>query len=322
MKTRLHVIIPGGTGQVGTLLARAFQARGDKVTVLGRRARSDLPWRCLAWDGTAEGEWTEELEGADVVINLCGRSVNCRPTPENRREILESRVKPTEAIGRAIARARTPPRLWLQASAATIYAHTYGPANDEFSGVEGGAEPGIPADWRFGVEVARAWERAAHSAHLPATRRVMLRISLVMSPDRGGVFDVLLGLVRRGLGGRQGDGRQYVSWIHDADLVAAVFWLIEHREIRGTVNLAAPGALPNAEFMAGLRKAWGAPFGLPAPAWLLKVGAVFMRTDTELILKSRRVAPGVLERGGFVFSHPAWPEAARDLCERWRKAGR
>jgi hypothetical protein len=218
-----------------------------------------------------------------------------------------------------MARLAQPPRVWLQASTATIYEHTYGPANDEYTGREGGSEPNLPPGWQFGVEVARAWEGAARAVPLPHTRLVQMRITLAMNPDPGSVFDVLLGLARRGLGGAQGDGRQYVSWIHEADLVAAVLWLIEHDAVSGPVNLASPEPLPNAEFMAELRRAWGVRLGLPAPAWLLEIGAVFLRTETELILKSRRVVPGVLARGGFQFQFPDWASAARDLCQRWRQ---
>jgi hypothetical protein len=145
-----------------------------------------------------------------------------------------------------------------------------------------------------------------------------MRSAITMSPDKGGIFDALLGLVRLGLGGTAGNGRQYVSWIHDDDFVRAVDWLIEHEEVAGSVNLASPNPLPNADFMRELRQAWGARFGLPAPTWMLEMGALVMRTETELPLKSRRVVPAVLQRAGFEFHYPTWPGAARDLCRRWR----
>ena len=182
----------------------------------------------------------------------------------------------------------------------------------------GGDEPGVPETWRFSIEVAQAWERALDAADTPRTRKVAMRSAMVMSPERGGVFDVLLGLVRRGLGGASGDGRQYVSWIHHEDFTRAVDWLIEHDDVAGPVNVAAPSPLPNSEFMRALRQAWGIRFGLPAKRWMLEAGAVFLRTETELILKSRRVVPGRLTDAGFAFRHPTWPEAARDLCEQWR----
>lgn len=316
----MKVVLPGGTGQVGTILARAFVASGDEVVVLSRApAAAHGGWRVVGWDARTLGPWAAELDGADVVVNLAGRSVNCRYTPENRRLILDSRVESTRVVGEAIARAARPPAAWLQMSTATIYAHRYDAPNDEATGVVGGGEPGAPDTWRFSIDVATAWERALEEARVSAaTRRVAMRSAVVMSPDRGGIFDTLLGLVRRGLGGRAGDGRQYVSWIHDADFVAAVRWLIAHDDVAGAVNLASPNPLPNDAFMRALREAWGTKIGLPAAEWMLEVGAIAMGTETELVLKSRRVVPGRLLERGFRFEHPGWPEAARELCGRWR----
>jgi uncharacterized protein (TIGR01777 family) len=318
MSSPMKIVISGGSGQIGTLLSRAFHAAGHEVVVLSRRPRK-ADWRVTEWDAETLDDWTAELEGADAVINLAGRSVNCRYTAENRWLILSSRVKATRAVAQAIARASRPPRVWLQASTATIYAHRYDAANDEATGTLGGSEPDVPEAWRFSIDVATAWERAAAKAAAPHTRTVLMRSAMTMSPDAGGVFDVLLRLVRFGLGGRAGDGRQYVSWIHDQDFVRAVLWLIEHGELEGPVNLAAPNPLPNAEFMRGLRAAWGIPFGLPAATWMLEAGAFLIRTETELVLKSRRVVPGRLLQAGFTFQYPTWPEAARDLCRRWRE---
>jgi uncharacterized protein len=315
----MRVVLPGGSGQVGTVLARALHADGHEVVVLSRTpAPAPAPWRVVAWDAATVGPWAAELDGADAVVNLAGRSVNCRYTAAHRAEIVRSRVASTRAVGQAIARAQRPPAVWLQASTATIYAHRHDAPNDEATGIIGGSEAGAPDTWRFSVEVARAWERTLDEAEVPGTRRVKLRSAMTMSPDRGGIFDVLLGLVRRGLGGRSGDGRQYVSWIHHEDFVRAVYWLLERDDMEGAVNLAAPGPLPNEEFMRALRQAWGARVGLPATAWMLEIGAVFLRTETELILKSRRVVPGRLLESGFTFRHPSWPEAARDLCREWR----
>jgi uncharacterized protein (TIGR01777 family) len=315
----MKIVIPGGAGQVGTILARAFHGDGHDVVVLSRRPET-RPWRVVAWDGVTVGAWLDEIEGCDVVVNLAGRSVNCRYTAAHRQEIFQSRVLSTTAVGQAIATARLKPRVWLQASTATIYAHRYDAANDEANSLLGGAEPDVPETWRFSIEVAKAWEKAVEDAgELPATRVVLLRSAIIMSPDRGGAFDILLGLVRHGLGGRAGNGKQYVSWIHERDFYRAILWLLEHPELAGVVNLAAPNPLPNAEFMRELRNARGIPFGLPAPAWLLEIGAVFLRTETELVLKSRRVVPGRLLREGFAFKFPDWPEAARDLCAAWKK---
>lgn len=278
------------------------------------------PWRVVPWDGvTFDRTWGAEIDGCDVVINLAGRSVNCRYTAANRREILESRVRSTRAVGQAIARASRPPRVWLQASTATIYAHRFDAANDDITGAIGGAERGTPEAWAFSIDVARAWEDACVQAVTPDTRKVLMRSAMTMSPDAGGVFDTLLGLVRHGLGGRAGAGQQFVSWIHDEDFVRAVRWLIDHDRIEGAVNLASPYPLPNATFMRVLREAWGIPAGLPATRWMLELGALFMRTETELVLKSRRVVPRRLLDDGFVFTHAQWDDAARDLCRRWRQ---
>ena len=313
----MKVVIPGGSGQVGTLLARAFHRDGHEVVVLSRKPGS-APWRVVPWDARASGDWIAEFEGADAVINLAGRSVNCRYNAENRRAIKQSRVESTSRVAEAISRTKHPPRVWLQMSTATIYADRYDAANDEATGILGGSEPGLPETWRFSIDVVTSWERAVDDAVLPHTRKVKLRSAMVMSPDRGGIFDVVLGLVRHGLGGRAGHGRQFVSWIHGEDFVRAVYWLIE-RDLQGPVNLASPNPLPYADFMRDLREAWGIRFGLPATKWMLEIGALILRTETELVLKSRRVIPGRLMQDGFTFLFPAWPEAARDLCHRWRK---
>lgn len=277
-----------------------------------------MQWRTVLWDAETLGDWAREVDGADVVINLAGRNVNCRYTPENRREIMDSRVRSTEVIGKAIAQAQRPPRVWLQASTATIYSHRYDAPNDEATGIVGGSEPNAPDTWRFSIDVAASWEKALDAANVPNTRKVKLRSAMTLSPDRGGVFDVLVGLVRRGLGGASGDGKQYFSWVHEVDFLQAVYWLIEHEETDGPVNISAPQPLPNAEFMRVLRKEMGVPFGLPATRWMLEIGAVFMKTETELVLKSRRVIPGRLINAGFRFQFPTWPEAAKDLCNRWK----
>jgi uncharacterized protein (TIGR01777 family) len=313
----MKIVIPGGSGQVGTVLATAFHDTGHEVVVLSRHALT-RPWRTVQWDGETLGAWRHELEDADVVVNLAGRSVNCRYGRRHRAEILESRVRSTRVVGEAIAAAACPPRVWLQASTATIYAHRYDHPNDEATGLIGGDEPGLPDTWRFSIDVARAWEQAFADAVTPFTRKVAMRSAITLSPDAGGIFDVLLGLVRHGLGGTAGDGRQFMSWIHHRDFVSAVRWLIEHDDMAGVVNLASPNPATNVDFMRQLREAYGIRVGLPAPEWMLAMGAVCMRTETELILKSRRVVPARLLESGFTFAFPCWSEAARDLCNDWR----
>lgn len=313
----MRVVLPGGSGQVGTLLARAFHAEGHDVVVLSR-APAPRPWRVVAWDGASAGPWVRDVDGADLVVNLAGRSVNCRYTPGNRREILESRVQSTIAVGEAIAAATRPPRVWLQASTATIYAHRRDAANDEYTGRLGGDEPDAPSAWGFSIGVARAWEQAFDAAVTPHTRKVAMRSAMTLSPDPGGVFDTLLGLVRRGLGGRAGHGRQYFSWLHHEDFVRAVRFLVDRDDLDGVVNLAAPNPVPNAQFMFALREAAGMSVGLPAAPWMLALGAAVLRTETELVLKSRRVVPTRLLEHGFAFRFPHWPEAADALCHEWR----
>lgn len=287
------------------------------MVVLSRKTET-RPWRVVFWDAKSLGDWTRELEGADVVVNLAGRSVNCRYDEANRREIMDSRVDATRAIAAAIARCQSPPRIWLQSSTATIYAHRFDAANDEATGILGGEEPNAPDTWQFSIEVARAWERACDEADTPRTRKVVLRSAMTMSPDRGGIFDTLLGLTRWGLGGTAGSGEQFISWIHERDFLAAIDWLIEREELCGPVNLASPHPLANRDFMRELRSASGAWLGLPATEWMLEIGAWLMATESELILKSRRVAPRRLLESGFRFQFPDWPEAARDLCQRWK----
>jgi uncharacterized protein len=313
----LRVVLPGGSGQVGGILARHFHAKGENVVVLSRSV-SQAPWRVVPWDGTSLGAWTLELEAADLVINLAGRSVNCRYGETNRREIRESRTQTTALLGEVISGLAKPPRIWMNASTATIYRHALDHAMDERTGEIGGGEANAPDTWRFSIDVATSWEKTFFDAKSPNTRKIALRSAMVMSPDRGGVFDKLLRLVRLGLGGRSGSGGQFASWIHEMDFVRAVEFLISHEEIDGAVNLASPGPLPNREFMAALRQAWGQPIGLPATEWMLEIGAVLLGTETELILKSRRVVPGRLLEAGFQFEFPDWRRAAEDLTDQKR----
>jgi uncharacterized protein (TIGR01777 family) len=282
--------------------------------------RSPTPtlWRTIHWDGVREGEWISALEGSDVCINLAGRSVNCRYNPDNRTEILNSRVDSTRILGKVIASLAHPPAVWLNSSTATIYRHELERPNDELAGILGGNEPGALDTWNFSISVARAWEAAFYETPTPRTRKVALRSAMTFSPDRGGVFDVFLSLVRRGLGGTVGSGRQYVSWIHDADYIRATEFLIANDSLDGAVNLASPNPLPNRDFQRALREAWGTRIGLPTAEWMVEVGTFFMRTESELVLKSRRVVPTRLLAAGFTFQHPTWPAAARDLVARWR----
>jgi uncharacterized protein (TIGR01777 family) len=312
----VKIVIPGGTGQVGTALGRALRSDGHEVVVLTRRAGGRGQ---VSWDGERLGPWAREVDGSDVVINLAGRSVSCRYTKENLTKMMRSRVLSARVVGQAIAAATRPPRVWLQMSTATIYAHTHGAPNDDITGVIGGSEDGVPGYWAFSVDIAQAWERELEDAKVPTTRKVALRAAMVMTPDRGGVFDVLSRMARLGLGGPVAGGQQYVSWIHEDDFTTAVRFILDQEALTGPVNLAAPGPERQRDFMRELRAAWGVPAGLPATRWMAELGALAIRTDTELLLKSRRVVPGKLTAAGFEFRHGTWPEAARDLVTRTKR---
>jgi uncharacterized protein len=318
----LRIVIPGGSGHVGRMLARFFQEQGHRVTVLTRGPYT-AEWQTVHWDGQTLGPWVETLEGADVCIHLSGRSVNCRATARNRRELYDSRIGPTRVLHQAFASLANPPRLWMNASSATIYRHAIDRAMDETTGEIGGNElissrRRAPEKWNWTVQLVKDWEAAFFETETPRTRKIALRTSLVFGPAPGSIFAVFSNLVRVGLGGTQGNGRQYISWIHEADFARTVDFLIGHEEIEGPVNLAAPNPLPNREFMADLREAWEMPNGLPAPAPLLAMGMFLLRTEPELVLKSRYVVPGRLLDAGFQFEFPEWPEAAQNLVRQWR----
>ena len=311
----MKIILAGGTGQVGKFLAEAFQTQGHEVVVISR-SQGTNPWKNVQWDGLNLGDWSKEVDDSDVVINLAGRSVNCRYNEENQRQILESRTQTTRLIGQAIEAAASPPELWINASTATIYSHRYDSPNDDITGIHGLADPDLPETWKFSVQVADAWEAAMDESKLPSTRKIKARMSMVMGSGKGSVFDVFAGLALKGLGGSLGDGKQYVSWIHELDFLRAVEWMIHNRELAGALNVCSPNPIPNHEFMRDLRMSVGAKFGLPATKWMLEIGAFFLKTETELLLKSRRVVPQRLLDDGFTFRYPNWNEAAMEIRGR------
>ena len=298
MGSDLNIVLAGGSGYVGKLLIRDLKYRARNITVLSRSDRRIEHADSVRWnpkepsDKPEPDDWQRTLDGADVVINLAGRSINCRYTEENRRAILESRLVSTRAVGDAIRRAANPPKLWINASSATIYEDSTTQDRDEASTELGEG---------FSEDVCKQWENVFFDSATPNTRRVAMRISIVFGPGKGTAFEIMHRLVRFGLGGTQGPGSQYVSWIHHRDCTRAIEWLIDHEELSGPVNLTAPHPVPNREFMKLFRKAGGMPIGLPAPTPLLKLGAIFLRTETELILKSRRVVPRKLLDSGFRF---------------------
>lgn len=312
------IILAGGSGFLGSELAKHFAALGWEVVILTRspKSRTDAV-REVAWDTKTLGDWARELEGATVVVNLTGRSVDCRYTAKNRREIMDSRVNSTRVVGEAIAQSKTPPGVWLNSSTATVYQHTFGKPHDESSQ---DMDSAVDAKDAFSVEVAQAWERTLNEAKTPNTRKVALRTSMVLGLGQNSVFPVLRRLTKFGLGGRQGSGNQFVSWIHVEDFCRATEWIIAHDNLVGPINQCAPNPLPNTEMMKVFREVCGMPIGLPATEWMLEIGAFFLRTETELIFKSRRVVPGRLLESGFMFRFLTFREALMDLEQRIKVA--
>jgi uncharacterized protein (TIGR01777 family) len=304
-----RIVLPGGNGFTGRILSRYFATRGWDVVVLSRSpGRAENASRTFQWNGESLGDWAGELDGADVVVNLAGLSVNCRYNAANRQRIYDSRLKPTALLGEAIARCAHPPRVWLNSSTATIYRHAEDRPQDEATGEIGSG---------FSVDVAQQWERTFFDAPVPSTvRRVAMRSAIVLGTQKGTAFDILRSLACKCLGGRMGTGRQMVSWIHEHDFARAVEFLIDHPSLDGVVNIASPHPLSNREMMKTLRKLAGVPFGLPATRWMLEIGAVFLRTETELILKSRWVLPARLQQAGFTFEYPDFENAAAELIRR------
>lgn len=309
MNNRDKIILAGGSGFLGRTLANWLAKRGADPVILSRHNVAIPHVKVVRWDGETPGPWITELEGARAVINLVGRSVNCRYSARNRALIMNSRVRSTRVLGEAIRRAATPPPVWLNSSTATIYRHTRGEPHGESGPI--GATP--EARDAFSVEVAIQWEAALNAEAVPQTRKIALRTALVLGSEPGGVNEVLRRLARRGLGGPMAGGRQYVSWLHATDFCRAIDWLIARENAGGVYNLSAPEPVTNAEMMRLYRRAVGMPAGLPATRWMLEIGAILLRTETELILKSRRVVPRRLLDEGFSFEFSTMADAIANL---------
>jgi len=311
-----RLVIAGGSGFIGRLLGKSLVEGDFEVVVLTRSPdAAATPIHKVQWDGCTLGDWAGEIEGADALVNLAGRSVNCRYNERNRREILESRIQSTRVLGEAISRSRHPPRVWLNASTATIYKHIFDREMDEATG-EIGATP--EAKDAFSIEVAKGWEKTFFEAPTLATRKVALRTAMVFAEDHGGVYRTLRSLTRWGLGGSIAGGRQFISWIHEADFCRVVEWLIDRDDFSGPVNVASPNPVTQREMMRIIRRARGAPFGLPATRSMLEVAAFVHRTEAELIIKSRRVVPSRLLAAGFEFRFPMMEEAVWEIEQRIR----
>ncbi|MES2704678.1 MAG: TIGR01777 family oxidoreductase [Bacteroidota bacterium] len=307
-----NIVIAGGTGFIGMQMAARW-AQANKVTILTRNTGTAVNntygtgtavagISYVQWDGKTLGPWVSALEGCDLLINLAGRTVNCRYNARNKAEIMNSRVDATKVLGQAVLQLQQPPALWVNSASATIYRHAEDRPQDEFTGEMGNG---------FSVQVCKAWESAFNNLELPQIRKVVLRMAIILG--KGGVLVPYSWLARLGIGGKHGNGRQMFSWLHIDDLCRMMEWLYEHNDQQGTFNASAPGPLPNAEFMRLLRTHYKMPVGIPAPAWLLEIGALIQRTETELLLKSRWVLPTRLVQQGFRFNYPDLGFAIKDL---------
>ncbi len=303
------IVIFGANGFLGRYLTRHCVRNGKEVVAIGRsREGWSGDGMFLEWDGKTLGPWALALEGAEAVINLAGRSVNCRYTPENRREIVDSRVAATRVIGEAVAACKVPPKTWLNASTATWYRHAEDRPQNDWLG-----EPGEG----FSCEVAQAWEDAFFGAAVPAaTRKLALRIGMVLANETSTVYEILRKLSRYGLGGTMGNGKQRMSWIHMEDFLRAVDFAIDDPFLDGCINLTAPEFPSNREWMRTFREAVGMPLGLPAAKWILEIGARWMGTETELVLKSRWAEPLRLRDAGFRWRWGRAVDAITDLQSR------
>ena len=301
------IIIAGGSGFIGRKLCSHYLSKGFEVVVLTRKpSYEDVGVRFVHWNAKDLGTWQHELEGAELLINMNGRSVDCRYNEANKKQIYDSRIMSTAILGAAIQELSDPPAVWLNSSSATIYRHAEDRQMDEVNGEIGSG---------FSVDVCKKWEAAFFNAKTLKTRKVALRISIVLG-NNGGALKPLVNLTRLGLGGHQGKGSQFFSWVHETDLIRAIDFIKETDSIEGPVNIAAPNPERNKKVMLLLRKSLGIPFGIPSPKWLLEIGALFINTETELILKSRNVIPSKLLDKGFVFEFNRLEKAFKSLVGR------
>lgn len=303
MKFR-KIILAGGSGSIGQKLAMYYSNLANEVIILSRTPQAAAGnIRTVIWDGRTLGDWADGLDNADMLINLCGKSVNCRYTARNRQAIIDSRVGPTQTLAEAINRLTAPPKLWINFASATIYRHAQNRPQDELTGDIG---------YGFSIDVCRQWEDAFFKADTPGVRKIALRTSIVLSKS-GGAFPLLVRTTNLGLGGRAGHGQQMVSWVHEHDVARATEWLFEHGDIDGIVNCTAPNPLKNIEMMKALRNACGIPIGLPAPRWLLAMAAPIIGTEPELLLKGRWSQPARLTSSGFKFHYADFDSSVNDL---------
>lgn len=299
------LVIAGGNGFLGGILTKYFQNKVDEIVILTRHSKEPIQnIRHVIWDAKSIGDWCQELNSCTVLINLTGKNVNCRYTERNKSEILNSRLDATRILGEAIRQTENPPKLWLQASSSTIYNHSYKP-NDENSN-------NIGDD--FSMTVCKEWERTFWEEFCLHTKKIAMRISIVLG-NEGGAFPYMRALTRFGLGGKQGDGNQMISWIHAMDFIKVIEWLIREGRTNSVYNVCSPQPQANKEFIRQMRHAANVTVGLPTPTWLLSIGAMLMQTEPELILKSRYVYPGNLLKEGFQFQYPTLEQALNNLLK-------
>ncbi|HYG40022.1 MAG TPA: TIGR01777 family oxidoreductase [Cytophagales bacterium] len=301
MKTK--IIIAGGSGALGSAVIKNFNSPEYEVVVLSRSLHSPHEnVRYVQWDARSLGDWTKELENSLAVINLVGKSVNCRYNEKNKKEIMESRVNSAKALGQAISKTVNPPKVWINAGSAAIFGNAGEEVKTETSSIGEG----------FSVEVCKAWEKAFFETETPVTRKVMFRIGMVLQPNAG-VLKPLKNVVRIGFGGKVGNGNQYITWIHETDFINLINRAVSSDDLSGIINCASPNPVRNKDFMRELRKAMKIPFGLPTPSMLLKIGAVVIGTEPELLLSGRKVVSEVLTRKGYEFKFPTFREAVADI---------
>lgn len=318
MKTK-KIIIAGGTGFIGEAMTRYFN-KENEIIILTRKISnsktnrnnyslinySDLPnVKYRQWDGKTLGDWAKELEGSEIIINLAGKTVNCRYTEKNKKEIFDSRTNATKVIGEAISNCAVPPKLWINSSSATIYRYAEDRTQDEYTGE-------FHND--FSVQVCQLWEKTFYEQRTPFTRKVALRMAITLGA--GGVMLPYFNLLKFGLGGQQGNGKQMYSWVHIEDTCRMIDWIYEHKELEGTFNCCSPNPVANKIFMSALRKVTKTLFGLPAYKWTLKIGATLIGTETELILKSRWVVPTKFLETGFAFKYPLLEDALKEIISK------
>lgn len=298
----MKIIIAGGTGFLGENLEKYFTEQGNQVYILTRKPQRK---NGIYWDAKTLGEWKNSLEKADVLINLTGKSVDCRYHEKNKQEIYSSRIISTKILQEAVNQCSEKPKIWLNASSATIYVHSEQHLNTEENGIIGDD---------FSMNICKSWEREFFAVKNEGMKKIALRTSIVLG-NNGGAFPKLKMVTKLFLGGKQGRGNQMVSWIHIDDFCKAVDWIIQHENMSGAINITAPAPLSNDNMMKKLRKELKIPFGLNAPVWQLEIASLLLKTETELLLKSRNVYPERLIKGGFQFSFPDFDEAILNLLE-------